>query len=155
MLKKLEQMFLDMQATLLLDMLGRGIESALINPSSLVPEPWQASGINQRLDISPYIDVLQDLLLRPTGSNLQGGTMCYLQQLTNSCLLCIGPENRFPFNMDLVVSCMPNPKLVMLVLLSRLQFGSSTIVWFCALGSTVENGFISRAIPQILAFHSI
>jgi len=44
MLKKLEQMVLDMQARLLLDILGRGIESALINRSSLVPEPWQASG---------------------------------------------------------------------------------------------------------------
>lgn len=44
MLKKLEQMVLDMQARLLLDMLGSGIELALLNPSSLVPEPWQASG---------------------------------------------------------------------------------------------------------------
>ncbi|KAK3156828.1 hypothetical protein QOZ80_2AG0112500 [Eleusine coracana subsp. coracana] len=34
---------LDMQARLLLDMLGKGIESALINPSTLLPEPWQAS----------------------------------------------------------------------------------------------------------------
>jgi hypothetical protein len=32
-----------MQARLLLDMLGKGIESALINPSTLLPEPWQAS----------------------------------------------------------------------------------------------------------------
>lgn len=37
-------MVLDMQARLLLDMLGKGIESALINPSNLVPEPWLASG---------------------------------------------------------------------------------------------------------------
>lgn len=37
-------MVLDMQARLLLDMLGKGIESALINPSALVSEPWQASG---------------------------------------------------------------------------------------------------------------
>jgi len=37
-------MVLDMQARLLLDMLGKGIESALINSSALVPEPWQASG---------------------------------------------------------------------------------------------------------------
>ena len=44
MLRKLEQMVADMQARLLLDMLGGGIESALINPSSLVPEPWQAFG---------------------------------------------------------------------------------------------------------------
>lgn len=35
---------LDMQARLLLDMLGKGIESALINPGSLLSEPWQASG---------------------------------------------------------------------------------------------------------------
>ena len=34
---------LDMQARLLLDMLGKGIESALINPSTLLPEPWLAS----------------------------------------------------------------------------------------------------------------
>ncbi|KAI3937030.1 hypothetical protein MKX01_015245 [Papaver californicum] len=31
-------------ARLLLDMLGKGIESALLNPATLVPEPWQASG---------------------------------------------------------------------------------------------------------------
>lgn len=37
-------MVLDMQARLLLDMLGKGIESALLNPSALVPEPWQATG---------------------------------------------------------------------------------------------------------------
>lgn len=34
---------LDMQARLLLDMLGKGIESALISPATLLPEPWQAS----------------------------------------------------------------------------------------------------------------
>jgi hypothetical protein len=34
---------LDMQARLLLDMLGKGIESALMNPSALLPDPWQAS----------------------------------------------------------------------------------------------------------------
>ncbi|XP_003593532.3 mediator of RNA polymerase II transcription subunit 16 [Medicago truncatula] len=34
---------LDMQARVLLDMLGKGIESALINPSALLPDPWQAS----------------------------------------------------------------------------------------------------------------
>lgn len=37
-------MVLDMQARLLLDMLGKGIESALVNPSALVVEPWLASG---------------------------------------------------------------------------------------------------------------
>nr|APA20182.1 sensitive to freezing 6 [Populus tomentosa] len=42
--QEVRAMVLDMQARLLLDMLGRGIESALINPSALVPEPWQASG---------------------------------------------------------------------------------------------------------------
>lgn len=36
-------MVLDMQARLLLDMLGKGIESSLINPSALVPDPWQVS----------------------------------------------------------------------------------------------------------------
>eukprot|EP01018_Ginkgo_biloba_P033852 Gb_16787 [translate_table: standard] len=34
---------LDMQARLLLDMLGKGIESALINPATLIAEPWKAS----------------------------------------------------------------------------------------------------------------
>jgi hypothetical protein len=37
-------MVLDMQARLLLDMLGRGIESALTNSSAFVPELWQATG---------------------------------------------------------------------------------------------------------------
>jgi hypothetical protein len=34
---------LDMQARLLLEMLGKGIESALVNPATLLPEPWQAT----------------------------------------------------------------------------------------------------------------
>ncbi len=34
---------LDMQGRLMLDMLGRGIEAALMNPSTLIAEPWQAS----------------------------------------------------------------------------------------------------------------
>lgn len=34
---------LDMQGRLMLDMLGRGIEAALVNPSTLIAEPWQAS----------------------------------------------------------------------------------------------------------------
>ncbi|KAF2297673.1 hypothetical protein GH714_002156 [Hevea brasiliensis] len=42
--QEVRAMVLDMQARLLLDMLGKGIESALINPSNLVPEPWLASG---------------------------------------------------------------------------------------------------------------
>ena len=42
--QEVRAMVLDMQARLLLDMLGKGIESALINPSALVAEPWQASG---------------------------------------------------------------------------------------------------------------
>ncbi|KAF5728921.1 hypothetical protein HS088_TW21G01076 [Tripterygium wilfordii] len=42
--QEVRAMVLDMQARLLLDMLGKGIESALENPSSLVSEPWQASG---------------------------------------------------------------------------------------------------------------
>ena len=36
-------MVLDMQASLLLDMLGMGIESALISPSVLAPDPCQVS----------------------------------------------------------------------------------------------------------------
>ncbi|OMO65128.1 hypothetical protein COLO4_31502 [Corchorus olitorius] len=42
--QEVRAMVLDMQARLLLDMLGKGIESALVNPSALVSEPWQASG---------------------------------------------------------------------------------------------------------------
>lgn len=41
--QEVRAMVLDMQARLLLDMLGKGIESALVNPSALVPEPWQAN----------------------------------------------------------------------------------------------------------------
>lgn len=42
--QEVRAMVLDMQARLLLDMLGKGIESALVNPAALVSEPWQASG---------------------------------------------------------------------------------------------------------------
>ncbi|CAJ1961634.1 unnamed protein product [Sphenostylis stenocarpa] len=42
--QEVRAMVLDMQARLLLDMLGKGIESALINPSALLPDPWQVSG---------------------------------------------------------------------------------------------------------------
>uniref|UniRef100_A0A7N0UZQ6 Mediator of RNA polymerase II transcription subunit 16 n=1 Tax=Kalanchoe fedtschenkoi TaxID=63787 RepID=A0A7N0UZQ6_KALFE len=42
--QEVRAMVLDMQARLLLDMLGKGIESALINPSALVAEPWHQSG---------------------------------------------------------------------------------------------------------------
>ncbi|XP_010538623.1 PREDICTED: mediator of RNA polymerase II transcription subunit 16 isoform X2 [Tarenaya hassleriana] len=42
--QEVRAMVLDMQARLLLDMLGKGIESALVNPSGLVSEPWQANG---------------------------------------------------------------------------------------------------------------
>ncbi|KAK1381242.1 hypothetical protein POM88_027986 [Heracleum sosnowskyi] len=41
--QEVRAMVLDMQPRLLLDMLGKGIASALINLSALVPEPWQAS----------------------------------------------------------------------------------------------------------------
>ncbi|MED6207531.1 hypothetical protein PIB30_036688 [Stylosanthes scabra] len=41
--QEVRAMVLDMQARLLLDMLGKGIESALTNPSVLVPDPWQVS----------------------------------------------------------------------------------------------------------------
>ncbi|KAE8716940.1 Mediator of RNA polymerase II transcription subunit 16 [Hibiscus syriacus] len=41
--QEVRAMVLDMQARLLLDMLGKGIESALVNPSAFA-EPWQASG---------------------------------------------------------------------------------------------------------------
>ncbi|XP_020263586.1 mediator of RNA polymerase II transcription subunit 16 isoform X1 [Asparagus officinalis] len=66
---------LDMQARLLLDMLGKGIESALVNPASLLPEPWQASAetlagieadkmiVDQALvpSIQAYVDAVLDL----------------------------------------------------------------------------------------------
>nr|XP_009411546.1 PREDICTED: mediator of RNA polymerase II transcription subunit 16-like isoform X1 [Musa acuminata subsp. malaccensis] len=66
---------LDMQARLLLDMLGKGIESALINPATLLAEPWQASSetlsgidadkmvVEQALVpcIQAYVDAVLDL----------------------------------------------------------------------------------------------
>lgn len=36
-------MVLDMQVGWLLDLLGKGIASALVDPSALVAEPWQLS----------------------------------------------------------------------------------------------------------------
>lgn len=73
--QEVRAMVLDMQARLLLDMLGKGIESALLNPSALVPEPWQAtgetlSGIDPEamavdpalvLSIQAYVDAVLDL----------------------------------------------------------------------------------------------
>lgn len=73
--QEVRAMVLDMQARLLLDMLGKGIESALINPSALVPEPWQASGETLSgidaeamavdpalvLSIQAYVDAILDL----------------------------------------------------------------------------------------------
>ncbi|KAJ4784237.1 Mediator of RNA polymerase II transcription subunit 16 [Rhynchospora pubera] len=66
---------LDMQARLLLEMLGKGIESALVNPSTLLPEPWQATSetlsgiesdkmtVEQALvtSIQAYVDAVLDL----------------------------------------------------------------------------------------------
>ncbi|KAJ6846362.1 putative mediator of RNA polymerase II transcription subunit 16 [Iris pallida] len=66
---------LDMQARLLLDMLGKGIESALVNPATLLPEPWQASPetlsaidaekmvVEQALvpSVQAYVDAVLDL----------------------------------------------------------------------------------------------
>ncbi|KAK4399071.1 Mediator of RNA polymerase II transcription subunit, partial [Sesamum angolense] len=73
--QEVRAMVLDMQARLLLDMLGKGIESALINPSALVLEPWQASGETLSgidpeamavepaliLSIQAYVDAVLDL----------------------------------------------------------------------------------------------
>lgn len=73
--QEVRAMVLDMQARLLLDMLGKGIESALINPSALVPEPWHASsdmlsGIDSEAmavepalvpSIQAYVDAILDL----------------------------------------------------------------------------------------------
>ncbi|KAK6932540.1 hypothetical protein RJ641_002164 [Dillenia turbinata] len=73
--QEVRAMVLDMQARLLLDMLGKGIESALINPSALVPEPWRASaemlsGIDPEAmavdpalvtSIQAYVDAVLDL----------------------------------------------------------------------------------------------
>ncbi|KAJ6833876.1 uncharacterized protein M6B38_336640 [Iris pallida] len=66
---------LDMQARLLLDMLGKGIESALINPATLLAEPWHASPetlsgidadkmvVEQALvpSVQAYVDAVLDL----------------------------------------------------------------------------------------------
>ncbi|XP_022848198.1 mediator of RNA polymerase II transcription subunit 16 isoform X1 [Olea europaea var. sylvestris] len=73
--QEVRAMVLDMQARLLLDMLGKGIESALINPSALVPEPWHASGETLSgidpdamvvepalvLSVQAYVDAVLDL----------------------------------------------------------------------------------------------
>lgn len=73
--QEVRAMVLDMQARLLLDMLGKGIESALTNPAALVPEPWQASsetlfGIDPDAmavepalvpSIQAYVDAILDL----------------------------------------------------------------------------------------------
>ncbi|XAR66444.1 hypothetical protein NMG60_11012680 [Bertholletia excelsa] len=73
--QEVRAMVLDMQARLLLDMLGKGIESALINPSALVSEPWLESGetlggIDPEsmavepalvLTIQAYVDAILDL----------------------------------------------------------------------------------------------
>ncbi|KAL9668524.1 hypothetical protein QQ045_006058 [Rhodiola kirilowii] len=73
--QEVRAMVLDMQARLLLDMLGKGIESALINPSALVAEPWHASGETLSgidpesmaiepalvLSIQAYVDAILDL----------------------------------------------------------------------------------------------
>ncbi|XP_042518866.1 mediator of RNA polymerase II transcription subunit 16 [Macadamia integrifolia] len=73
--QEVRALVLDMQARLLLDMLGKGIESALINPATLVNEPWQASGWTlQGIDadamtvepalvssIQAYVDAVLDL----------------------------------------------------------------------------------------------
>ncbi|XP_031121093.1 mediator of RNA polymerase II transcription subunit 16-like [Ipomoea triloba] len=73
--QEVRAMVLDMQARLLLDMLGKGIESALVNPSALVTEPWQASsdtlfGIDAEAmavepalvpNVQAYIDGILDL----------------------------------------------------------------------------------------------
>ncbi|XP_042422387.1 mediator of RNA polymerase II transcription subunit 16-like [Zingiber officinale] len=66
---------LDMQVRLLLDMLGKGIESALVNPATLLPEPWQVTSetsssidadkmvVEQDLvpSIQAYVDAILDL----------------------------------------------------------------------------------------------
>ncbi|XP_065617324.1 mediator of RNA polymerase II transcription subunit 16 [Quercus suber] len=61
--QEVRAMVLDMQARLLLDMLGKGIESALINPSALVPEPWQASG-ETLSGIDPEIMAVEPALIQ-------------------------------------------------------------------------------------------
>ncbi|KAL8130439.1 hypothetical protein V2J09_019594 [Rumex salicifolius] len=73
--QEVRAMVLDMQARLLLDMLGKGIESALINPTSLIPEPWTASSETLSnpdpdamavepalvLSVQAYVDAILDL----------------------------------------------------------------------------------------------
>ena len=58
---------LDMQARLLLEMLGKGIEAALINPETFLAEPWMASpevvsGLADAITVDPallpYVQVI-------------------------------------------------------------------------------------------------
>lgn len=66
---------LDMQARLLLEMLGKGIEAALGNPATFISEPWMASSetlsqlVNDAMTVEPaltqyiqsYVDAVLDL----------------------------------------------------------------------------------------------
>lgn len=64
---------LDMQARLLLEMLGKGIEAALINPATFIAEPWMASAetltglvhdaMTVELALVPYIQSYVDAVL--------------------------------------------------------------------------------------------
>ncbi|KAH7306582.1 hypothetical protein KP509_22G020500 [Ceratopteris richardii] len=66
---------LDMQARLLLDTLGKGIEAALVNPTTFIAEPWMASSetliglAHDVMTIEPalvsYIQVLMKCLVIP------------------------------------------------------------------------------------------
>lgn len=66
---------LDMQARLLLDMLGKGIEASLLNPATFISEPWMASSetltqlVQDAMAVEPavvqyiqsYVDAVLDL----------------------------------------------------------------------------------------------
>lgn len=60
--QEVRAMVLDMQARLLLDMLGKGIESALLNPSGLVAEPWHASS-ESLISIDPEAMAVEPALI--------------------------------------------------------------------------------------------
>ena len=51
---------LDMQARLLLEMLGKGIEAALVNPATFLADPWMASpevlsGLAEVITVDPAL----------------------------------------------------------------------------------------------------
>lgn len=83
-------MVLDMQARLLLDMLGKGIESALVNPSALVAEPWHAS-VETLSSIDPDSMAIEPALVLSIQVNYRVG-----------CVLCVF---KYAFMTFLIAGC--------------------------------------------------